>query len=141
LVLKFLGRVKKVVFYVVDYTPKRFENPLMNKIYHFIDRICVKNADEIWSLSPKMVTARMKFKNLKIPERRNKIVPMGIWFDKIKRVAFSKVKKHSLVFMGHLVEKQGIQTVIKAIPRIITKVPDFSFLIIGKGSMKQNLKK
>lgn len=141
LILKLLGRVKKVVFYVVDYTPKRFENSLMNKAYHFIDRICVENADEIWNLSPRMVTARRKFKNLKISKKKNKIVPMGIWFEKIKRVAFSRVRKHSLVFMGHLIKKQGIQTVIKAMPRIIAKIPDFNFLIIGKGEYEAKLKK
>ena len=141
IILKLLGRVNKVIFYCVDYAPRRFENPIVNSLYHFLDRLAVYFADEIWNLSPRMVEARGKYKNLKIDPRKNKIVPMGIWFFKIKRAPFDKVKKHSLVFMGHLMKRKGVQLVIKAVPLILKEIPDFKFLIIGKGEYEGELKR
>lgn len=141
LVLKLLGQVKKVIFYGVDYVPQRFENPLMNYLYHLTDKICVYHVDQVWSLSPKMVEARLKYKNIKIKKSKNKIVPMGVWFNEIKRPPFNKIKKHTLVFMGHLLKKQGVQTVIKAMPEIIKKIPDFQFMIIGTGEYGAELKR
>ena len=48
ILLKKMGIVKKVIYYVIDYTPKRFKNRVMNYFYHLIDRYCVKNCDYIW---------------------------------------------------------------------------------------------
>jgi glycosyltransferase involved in cell wall biosynthesis len=140
-ILKKLGRAKKVIYYTVDYVPKRFENIFANFIYHLLDRISVKKADEVWNLSPRMEIARKEFKNLTTEPNKQKVVPMGIWFDRIKRSPFDSIEKHSLVFLGHLLEKQGVQSVIKAIPEIIKKIPDFKFRIIGTGPYEENLKK
>ncbi len=52
LVLKKLGRVEKVVYYTIDYFSQRFPNKIVNSLYHFIDKICVRYADETWNLSP-----------------------------------------------------------------------------------------
>jgi glycosyltransferase involved in cell wall biosynthesis len=38
--------------------------------------------------------------------------------------------------MGHLLEKQGVQLVLAAIPEIIKHIPDFKFIIIGDGQYK-----
>lgn len=141
LILKIFGKVNKVVFYGIDYAPRRFEHPIVNTVYHWIDKMAVFGADEIWLLSSRMIKAREKFKNLRIKKAKVKVVPMGIWFEKIKRAPFAKVKKHQLVFMGHLLKKQGVQTVIKAIPEIVKKIPDFKFLIIGKGEYGRELKR
>ena len=141
IILKMLGRVNKVIFYCVDYVPQRFGNPIVNFFYHFLDRLTVYFADEIWNLSPRMVEARKKYKNLEIDPRKSKIVPMGIWFNEIKRVPFNHIEKHSLVFMGHLLKKQGVQFVIKAIPGIIKKITDFKFVVIGKGEYEEELKR
>lgn len=141
LILKLLGKVKKVIFYGVDYAPQRFANPLMNYLYHLADKICIHDVDQVWSLSSKMLEARLKYKNLKIKKNKSKIVPMGVWFNKIKRPKFNKIMKNTLVFMGHLLKKQGVQTVIKAIPKIIKEIPDFKFLIIGTGEYRPELEK
>lgn len=140
-VLKLLGRVKKVIFYCVDYAPRRFSHPIVNSLYHLFDKLVVLYADEIWNLSPRMVEARRKYKNLKIDPRKSKVVPMGIWFNKIKRVPFTRVERHSLVFMGHLMRRKGVQLIIKAAPLIIKEIPDFKFLIIGKGEYEGELKR
>jgi glycosyltransferase involved in cell wall biosynthesis len=88
-----------------------------------------------------MSQARLKYKNLKVKKQKLKIVPMGIWFQEIKRAPFHQVKKHSLVFIGHLTKKQGLQLVIQTVPEIIKKIPDFELVIFGQGEYQKTLKK
>ena len=113
LILKKLGIVNKCVYYVVDYNPKRFTNTIVNLIYHHIDKISAVHCDETWNLSRRMTEAR--FKHSVIPDNQ-KVVPMGCWFDDIKRIPYEKCEKHTVVFMGHLLEKQGVQLLVSVIP-------------------------
>jgi len=132
IILKKMGLVSKTIYYTIDYDPKRFENKIMNLIYHLIDRICVMNSDVTWNLSPRMADARKKYYNL---FGGNQItVPIGIWYDRTPRKGIAEIDKNTLVFMGHILEKSGVQFAIKAIPRIIKKVPSFKFVVIGDGS-------
>lgn len=139
--LKRFGLVKKVVYYVIDYTPQRFANNILNNIYHWVDKFCVKNCDETWNLSPRMAEGREKYRGLKKElYRRQKTVPIGIWYGRIPKKDFSEIEKHTLVFMGHILKKQGIQYVLEAVPKIIKEIPDFKFLIIGGGDYSPALK-
>jgi hypothetical protein len=45
--LKAFGLVGKSVFYVIDYTPTRFNNRVINKIYNLLNLVCVKYADRV----------------------------------------------------------------------------------------------
>lgn len=129
IILKKIGWVKKVIYYVIDYNPYRFENRILNYIYHKIDQFCVKYADETWNLSPRMEWGRKKY--FGFTGGNQKVVPVGVWLDRIN----TKTKKipNSLIFMGHITKKQGIQNVIKEIPKIVKKIPDFKFIIMGGG--------
>src|SRR3989344_2946577 len=67
-----LGLTKKVVFYTVDYTPNRFSNNFLNTLYHKIDNFCIKNVDEVWNVSNRIVEKRREqgvsnFKNKYVP--------------------------------------------------------------------------
>lgn len=139
IILKKLGKVEKVIYYVIDYNPKRFENKFLNKIYHWTDQFCVKYADETWNLSPRMEEARKKYFNFS--GGNQKTVPIGIWLNRFPRLDFSQIEKQTLVFMGHILEKQGAQYVLDAIPDITKEIPDFKFLVIGDGEYLENLKK
>lgn len=138
IVLRGFGKVRKVVYYVVDYNPKRFNNILANKIYHLIDQFCVKHSDETWNLSQRMIEGRRDFYFFE--GGNQKVVPLGIWFFRIKRPAFKAVKKTHLVFMGHILKDKGVQYIIDAIPEIIGKVPKFKFVVIGEGNYLNTLK-
>jgi len=136
ILLKKLGHVKKVIYYVIDYNPYRFENKALNYIYHKIDQFCVRNADETWNLSPRMEWGRRKY--FGFTGGNQKVVPVGVWTERIN----PNVKKipNSLVFMGHITKKQGIQDVIEVIPKIIKKIPNFKFVVFGGGDYLDTLK-
>ena len=138
LTLRVLGKVDKVIYYTIDYSPRRFKNGLLNYIYHKIDALCVKYSDIVWNVSPRIAEGRKKIKGINFTEKQ-RVVPIGVWFNKIKRRPFDKIKRHQLLFLGHLLEKQGVQIVIDAIPVIAKKVPNFHFLIIGGGEYEKAL--
>lgn len=142
LILRRLGRVKKVVYYTIDYFPTRFENKLLNWIYHSIDKICVKNADETWNVSSMMVAAREEFNNMdrKIYNRQYE-VPIGIWYNDAKVKRFAKIDKKKLIFVGHLLPHMGVDLVIRALPEIAKKVKGIKLEIIGGGEEEKKLKK
>lgn len=140
--LRSLGRVKKVDYWAVDFVPEnRFESGIKNFIYHEINKFGYRNADEMWDLSPRMADAREEFLGIKKDVYRvHKVVPYGMWLDRIKRYSYEECDKNTLVFMGHLLEKQGVQIVLDAIPEIIKKIPDFKFKVIGTGNYEDKLK-
>jgi len=139
--LKKLGLVKKCVFYTVDFVPNRFSNPLLNNIYLWIDGFCTKFCDETWILSPRVIEGRHKYLGLgKKYDKKQILVPEGVWFSRIRRKPFSKINKTTAVFVGHLVERMGVQKVIEAIPEILKKMPNFKLIIIGKGDYEGQLK-
>lgn len=137
--LKKLGRVSKSVYYVIDYNPHRFKNKAMNYIYHWVDRFCVKNSDETWNLSARMGQARKDY--FGFSGGNQKVVPIGVWLDRIKLPKPEEIEKHTAVFMGHVTKKQGVQYVLKAIPEIVKSVPDFKFIVVGDGEYLEELKK
>lgn len=142
IIWKKLGRTRKTVFYCIDFMPIRFKNTILNYIYHSLDKLCVRYCDETWNVSPNMKLGREKYKNLKGPAYgRQFTVPIGVWYDRVKRKNFNEISKHTLVFVGHILEKQGVQNVLRAIPEIIKEIPDFKFIIIGGGEYLENIKK
>jgi glycosyltransferase involved in cell wall biosynthesis len=131
LLLRRLGRVHKVVFWTIDYVPERFPNPLLNFVYHHFDRLCVTRCDVTWNVSPRMEPARRE-RGLVGPQR---IVEVGA------NITWSPAEwnRKKLVFVGHLLEKQGVQLVLRALPEIRQAVPDVSFQVIGDGPYRDDL--
>lgn len=140
LILKKLRIVDRVIFYTIDYVPKRFENKLLNNIYHFIDRLCCYNSDCVWNLSPKMEEARYNNKISKVKSAPQFVVPNGNSFYQIKRLPVSEINRYSIVHMGHLLRKQGAQLIIDVFPGIVKKVPNANLVIIGTGPFEGDLR-
>ena len=134
-------KTKKVIFYAIDFTPKRFENSLLNYLYHKLEIYCVVHSDEVWNVSPRIAEGREQFLQIPNDPTHQIVVPMGIWNKNIKKRDFKDIKKHQLLFVGHLLEKQGVQLVLDAIPDIIRRIPDFKFIVVGGGEYLNILRK
>lgn len=143
LILRLLGKVDKVVYYSIDYFPTRFKNPIMNQIYHSIDKIAVRFSDETWNLGKRMAKARAEGNNMRGNEykKRQFYTPIGVWFTRIKRKPINQFNNKKIVFVGHFVPYMGIDLVIKSLPKIIEKIPGLKFEITGMGEEITNWKK
>lgn len=137
-VLRKLGIFDKVIFYSIDYTPFRFENPILNSFYNIIDLVASRSSDYIWNLSKRM--AEVRIKRGADPEK-NLVVPVGVELDKVKHTSSEDVMRKTLVVVSHLAKSKGIQLIIESMPEILRRVPNAKLLIIGTGPYENALRK
>lgn len=141
LILKKIGKVKKVLLYTIDFMPKRFGSAILNWLYHYFDKQCLKYCTAVWNLSDKMAQGREEYMKVKRDKFVPQItVPLGIWDKRIKKPEFSQRNRYQMVFMGHILEKQGLDIVLDAMPKILKKVSKAHLLIIGTGIYENSLK-
>jgi len=139
LLLARLGFIKKVIFYSQDYVPVRFRNPILNMLYHWMDRLCVNHSDYVWNLSVAMEKERRRRGVIKKPKGHHLVVPVGSNFRRIKRLPSHLVNRKKIVYMGRLEELFGLQHILDALPEIVRKIPDVQLVVIGAGSMREQL--
>jgi glycosyltransferase involved in cell wall biosynthesis len=136
IILRLFRRTEKVVYYVIDYSPKRFKSPLLNALYHLIDRFVAKRADEIWNISDRIADVRRR---QGVPPTRNRIVGVGV---DLRFFAPADVQRHrkTLVVASHLTESKGVQLAIRAMASIIRHEPAARLLVIGVGPYEAALR-
>jgi glycosyltransferase involved in cell wall biosynthesis len=140
-ILKKLRKVDKTVFWAGDFVPhSRFSSGWKNQVYFQENRFVLKRCDYAWNISPRIEKLREAMYGVK-SKRFQRVVPIGIWTNRRIKLPIEKIYKHRLLFVGHLLEKQGVQLVLKAIPEIRKTIADFEFLIIGKGNYEPALKR
>lgn len=140
-ILRKVGVIKKLVYYTVDYTPKRYMNPFLNSLYQQMDRQASKLSDINWVTVENMITAKVK-NGLNLGKSAPfSIVPIGFNKEEIVTKPIYKVDRFHLVFVGVLYEKQGLQLIIEVLPKLIKKFPKVRLTIIGSGPFENELKK
>lgn len=135
LILRMLGRTKKCVYYVIDYTPQRFNGRLLNLLYHALDRFVVTRCDEVWNISARIAAVR---ETQGVPPSRNRIVGVGVDLHHV--VQPQTRNRHDLVCVSHLTQSKGIQLAINAMPSIRAAIPNARLLIIGTGPYESTLR-
>jgi glycosyltransferase involved in cell wall biosynthesis len=136
IVLKRFGLAKKVVFYTADYAIHRFENPILNSIYHHIDSICLRNCDEIWNVSTRMVKIR---KNQGVEESRNYFVPN---IPLVKPDVYKGRTNVNSVILVSTLSKDTIDfdAIIGAMSNVVKKNSKIRLTIIGSGKDEKELR-
>lgn len=136
-----IGKVKKVVYDVIDYSPRRYENKLMNRIFHAMDRFCCLHCDYTWSQTQKIIDKRFK---LGLPRERGAmhlVKQTGIEREKIKQLPLDEIQRYQLVYVGHVFKVDGVELIIEAMPEILKRVPQANLIIMGDGDLKVSLER
>lgn len=129
--LRRLGIVKNVVYYVSDYSPSRYKHWWFNQLYLWLDRYSAKHADYIWDVSRAIHPARIKA-GLRLQSSAPVIhVANGLFPEQIKQNPVAQIDPHALVFMGTLGPENGPDVAIRALAIIRKKFPDATLHIIG----------
>lgn len=129
--LRKLGRVKRVVYYVSDYSPQRYPQEWFNTIYLWLDRFCAMHADYIWDVSKAMQPARISV-GLDPEKSATAIhVPNGLLPEQIKASPISIINKHALIYMGTLGPENGPDVAIEALGIVLKTYPDAKLRIVG----------
>ncbi len=137
--LKWLGRVRRVVFYTVDYAKTaRFRNPWLDAGYRWVDRFAVWGADEVWSVSERIHQERQRMTgNL----RKLRLVPNTVDLGQVPDLTQIQRIPGRLVFMGGLMQESGLDELIEALPMIRREVPSASLTVIGGGPSEPALRR
>ncbi len=137
LALKKLGFVRRVVFYAIDYTPQRFENPIKNAVFHRVERYSLLSSDRVWNMSKRMTKV---WEGFGVKKGKNFLAPNCLADFELRHAPFNGIRSQSIVFVGHLHPSKGIQMVIEAFPEIQKHVRDANLVIIGSGPLDDSLR-
>lgn len=136
LVGKLFGTVTHAIYYVIDYSPVRFSNKIMNGIFHGLDYVCSQYSSVTWNYAKGMMIAREKKWKKKFPHQT--IIPNGITIKK-NLPGYSTKNRHELVYIGTLVKQQGVMFVVHSMMRLKKIIPDIHLTIIGMGDLKKEI--
>ena len=123
LILRKLGVVETVVYYISDYAPNRYSQKWFNELYLWLDRFCAMHADFIWDVSKAMHPARIKAglnPKRSAPELH---VPNALFPQQIEYYPLNKLNKKMILFSGSLGIDNGPDLAIKALPIILKAAP------------------
>jgi glycosyltransferase involved in cell wall biosynthesis len=139
LLLRKLGLVKVVVFYMIDWTYIRYKNPIKNVLYHVINHLSARSSDSVWGVSNRM-TKIIGEKG--VEDKRILVVPRGVPFELLRNRMRSQRfnDQKTLVYFGGLTKSKGPQLIVEAMPEIIAKVPNAKLILIGSGPLEEELK-
>jgi glycosyltransferase involved in cell wall biosynthesis len=139
LILKYLGIVDIVIFYSIDFVPIRFSNSLLQRLYRFFDNAAYVMADVTWCLTGRMVTARKLQVGSFRSARRDVIVPIGT-NSLVLPYKESDIERYTIVYVGMILEKQGLQIIIPALGPLKRKYPAIRLRIVGDGPFLSNIR-
>lgn len=130
ILFKVVRRNLQVVYFTVDFASKRFDNPILNFSYHFLDRICAKNANYCWSVSSRIVDYRTK---QGVAPERNLHIPNSPPFAGVKRKRFADIAMHDLVLVSNLNAGIPFDALFASLRELRKQFPDIRLKIIGGG--------
>lgn len=137
ILLKKIGKFKKVVFFTVDYSKTRFKNKILNSIYHAVDRFCARNADEIWNVSLRIQKVR---EALEVSAEKNIFVP-NIPSEDYKKYSANAKEKYHIMTLGIVGEQMDFIGMFDALKELKKEYPQILFKIAGNGPKEENYKK
>jgi len=124
LIGKKMNLVERNIFYTPDYSPGKFKNPVINRIYHWVDRVCAKNADEVWNVSKRIHKIRRK---MWVQGSKNLFIPNVPWKVSVNKKG--QRKKFDLITSGTLNVHLEYKNIISSITELKEKFPEIRLLI------------
>ncbi len=101
---------RDIVFWGVDYSTKRFDSSVLNKIYVYTETAACLFADSVFNLTKRQETARIA--NHKLDKQKSSILPSGIHDIDFKK-DFTKYQNISLLYIGSITRQHGIVDFVK----------------------------
>jgi glycosyltransferase involved in cell wall biosynthesis len=138
LIARRVGRAGRVFLWSVDFVPDRFgRGTLATRVYDRLDGLCCRRADARIELSEAARDARNRRHDLPPEAARAHVVPMGAWLDRVPTTKPDGFRHRRVVFLGHLVVRQGVDTLLEA----LTRVDDVAADVIGTGPLETELRR
>lgn len=132
--LKKTGRVKYLIYYDIDYYPG--VHPQWSGILSRRERTSCNLADAVVSVSRPLAALRAQQ-----GARLTAVVPNGVDFARFHAASLVR-KDHppTLIYMGSLDERWGVDLSIRAMPLLRNQIPNIRLLIAGSGPAESDLR-
>jgi len=137
-ILNKLNIVKKNIYFSADFALKRFENPILNKLYLLLDKYAMFNAYSTWSVSKRIIAYR---RNNGLPNSKNLLLPNAPFFNDIKRLPINEINNHDIVIVSALEEGIAFELLFDVVKDLRGVYKNIHLIVIGSGSKEEELKK
>lgn len=133
--LCWLSVCKKTIYYSVDYSPRRFSNMMLNKLYLFCDNFSALHSTQVWNVSKRIFDIHSQ---LGVELNRNLLLPNV----PASQVDARRPRKnnHVLITLGILDDQLDFASLFKSLSRLRSHIPDIKLKIIGSGPSEDKIK-
>jgi glycosyltransferase involved in cell wall biosynthesis len=130
-----LSRPRRTVIYcAVDFVPHRFgAGTLLTRVFEEVDRWVCGRVAARFELSQTGLDGRNETLGLVGKAARAEVVPVGAWLDRLPQVPEDGDTARRVIFMGHLVERMGVGTLLDALALLRDRGVTVTADIIGHG--------
>ncbi len=136
-----VARAGRVFYWAVDFVPNRFGPGIFTRAYDHVDGIVCRSADARIELSDAALRGRTAHLRLREADAAPTLVaPMGAWLDRVPRVTPDAWSRRRVVYLGHLVERQGVERLLKALSILESRGAGITADIVGSGPLEQTLR-
>jgi glycosyltransferase involved in cell wall biosynthesis len=134
-------RARRVVLWSVDFVPDRFgAGTLPTRVYDRFDKLCCTRANARIELSEAAREARNQRHALTDEAAETHVVPMGAWLDRVETTPPDGLARRHVVFLGHLVARQGVETFLEALTILQSRGEGITAGIVGSGPLEASLR-
>lgn len=135
-----VGRAGSVVYWAVDFVPDRFGPGLLTRAYDTLDAFCCRRVDARFEVSRAALEARNERHGLSADEAAPaEVAPMGAWLARVPVAPEDAWSKRRVLFLGHLVPRQGVAMLLEALAVLRNRGVEFSAEIAGHGPLLDEL--
>jgi glycosyltransferase involved in cell wall biosynthesis len=132
-ILRRIGKIDFFVYEDLDYYPA-FQSRGHERFWiALMERASIINADLVVSVGRNLAELRIKQ-----GARNITVIPNGADSELFSKRR-SRAHRPTLIYVGDLSAHMGLDLVLEALPRIINKIPNIRFLILGTGSYERDL--
>jgi glycosyltransferase involved in cell wall biosynthesis len=132
-------RADTVVYWCVDYVDDRFGTGPVTRVFNAVDGFCCRRADARFELSEGARAARdARHAGERLAPAH--VVPMGAWLERVPVTPGHGHDARRVVFLGHLVERQGVSTLLAALAALDRRGATVAADIVGRGPLEQPLR-
>lgn len=137
LLLRRLGVGRRVGYIMIDYTPVRYKNPLLNRLYYWLDRRACYGADAVLPFDPAMTRGRAEDGQLDLKKIKKTIVsPFGNNSELYQSADYESFDPKKIVYFGGVLKNKGADLFVPIVQSLIKHgLKDFHFECIGGGDL------
>jgi glycosyltransferase involved in cell wall biosynthesis len=131
IVLRKIGKIKKVIHINIDFSPHRFNSAWLSRIYKFLDRYCFVNSDLQFDMTEDSLKGRASLLEIQPKMNKNLVFPVPSYF-RFKSPVNSFDEKR-IVFCGSFNDECDIESLLESFAFVSKRFPLLTMDIIGQG--------